>query len=869
MMKRPFLLLPLASSAFFFADLRDAAAQRAPSQVARPDPAAPGVTPPATAPATSPNAGGSAGGSAPAAGAFGTTPGAGPAAAGGKPVLTPGGKSTADTAGLPQFEQTMEFEPRSPNFKVGFSLEDADLPELVKVIGQLTGKRFIFGGKVRSIKASIYSPQKVTVAEAYQAFLSILETNGLTVVPHGRFLKIVETAGVATQGTPMYTAAQGAPAEDRYVTRIHRLSHISADEVANVLGKFKTKEGDITVYGPGNLLIMTDTGTNIRRMMQLVEEIDVGEAGDQIWIEPVHYAAASDVEKRINELFDVKSGGGAPAGAPAAAGGKPNPPHITVGGGDLHISKIVADDRSNSLVIVATERAYLRILEFVRRIDIPQTGEGEIHVFPLQHADAIELTKTLTEIVAGAGGAAPAGGGAARPAGSAAPQGIFEGGVKVSADKATNSIVVTSSQRDYASLRIVVDRLDQARKQVFIEAVIMDLQLKRRDVLGVSFHGADTFATGADQGLVYGGNKPLNTISLLPTDPDALQGFALGVRGPGVTGSQNFLGTGVTIPAFGTFIQALAQTGDTDLLSTPHILATDNIKAEISVGDNVPLQQNVGGGLGALAGAAGAAGGAAAGLGALGGLGGLGFSAPRQDVGTKISIIPHLNESNEVRLELTEEISEQGSAVGALGVIPISKRTANTTLVVRDQQTVVIGGLIRNVRSRKEDKVPLLGDIPVLGALFRKTENSFEKRNLVLILTPYIIREQSDLRTVFERKMQERQEYLDRYFVFSDSNEYEPPKDYTRTNGLVEDIRQGFLGVDERKRLEELTRPKELKRHEPGQPLEMPAPTSARPVAAGGTPPTPPPGFGTPSTPPPVPALNITTSPRSVDKVEK
>jgi general secretion pathway protein D len=795
-------------------------------------------------------------------------------------ATTPGGKAQADTSALPQFEQTMEFEPRAPGYKVAFSLEDADLPELVKVIGNLTGKRFIFGGKVRNIKASIYSPQKITVAEAYQAFLSILETNGLTVVPHGRFLKIVETTGVSTQSTPMYSSAQGAPPEDRYVTRIHRLSHVGADELATVLGKFKTKEGDITVYAPGNLLIITDTGTNIRRMMQLVEEIDVGEAGDQIWIEPIHYAQASDIEKRINELFDVKAGAaGAPAGggAPNPRGGAPGPAtHVSVGGGDLHISKIVADDRSNSLIIVATERAYLRILEFIRRIDVPQSGEGEIHVLPLQHADAIELTKTLTEIITGAGAATGAGGQARPPTGAPGtpPQGIFEGGIKVSADKATNSIVITSSLRDYAALRQVVERLDQARKQVFIEAVIMDLQLKRRDVFGISFHGGDTFSTSQGDGLIYGGNKPLNTISLLPTDPDALQGFALGVRGPGLAGSQNFLGTGVTIPAFGTFIQALAQTGDTDLLSTPHILATDNIKAEISVGDNVPLQQNVGGGLSNLAGLAGAAGGAAGaagGLGALGAFGGLGFAAPRQDVGTKISIIPHLNESNEARLELTEEISEQGAPTGALGVIPISKRTANTTLVVKDQQTVVIGGLIRNVLRKQEDKVPVLGDIPVLGALFRRTENGFEKRNLVLILTPYIIREQSDLRSIFERKMQERQEYLDRYFVFSDENAYTPPKDYTRTNGLVEDIRQSFLGIEEKKRLEELTRPKEVKRHEPGEPLEMPAVHRVQSTGAGGNAPPPPPPVPPPPQPNPATAPPVQINPpvRNVDKVEK
>src|SRR5262249_31119764 len=153
-----------------------------------------------------------------------------------------------------------------------------------------------------------------------------------------------------------------------------------------------------------------------------------------------------------------------------AAGGKGGTGAVHVGGGDLHIAKIVADDRSNSLIVVATERAYLRILEFIKRIDVPQTGEGEIHVLPLQHADAVELTKTLTEIISGALEGHAAGAQPAAPKPGVPPSGIFEGGVKVSADKATNSIVVTSSLRDYASLRAVVDRLDQPRRQVFIEA---------------------------------------------------------------------------------------------------------------------------------------------------------------------------------------------------------------------------------------------------------------------------------------------------------------------------------------------------------------------------------------------------------------
>lgn len=807
---------------------------------------------------------------APATTSTGTTPST-PTKPTTAPTVGANGKAQSGTDNLSQFENALEFEPRSPNYKVAFSLEDADLAELVRVIAQLTGKRFIFGGKVKNIKATVYSPQKVTVNEAYQAFLSILETNGLTVVPHGRFLKIIETNAVANQGTPIYGAAQGAPAEDRFVTRMHRLAHISADDAATVLGKFKSKEADITVYGPGNMVIITDTGTNIRRMMTILEEVDVGSSGDQIFIEPVHYASASEVEKRINELFDVKSGGGsAPSSSPKGGGGSTTSVAPSVG--DLHVAKIVADDRSNSLVIVATERAYLRILELIKRIDVPQTGEGEIHVLPLQHADATELTKTLNDIIGHASTPTPTGGpqgrGQAAPSTpSAPPAGIFEGGVKVSADKATNSIVVTSSLRDYASLRSVIDRLDQPRRQVFIEAVIMDLQLKRSDSFGVSFHGGAPFSFDQpNDSVVFGGNKITNTIPPVPTDPDALQGFALGVRGPGISGSQNFLGTGISIPAFGTFIQALAKTGDSDLLSTPHILALDNEDAEINVGDNIPLQTNA---VSAFPGAAGAAGGAAGALGALGGLGGFGsFGSPRQDVGTKIKIKPHLNDSNEVRLDITEEISEQGAPLGGtLGAIPISKRTATTKLVVADQQTVVIGGLIRNVTSRAEEKVPVLGDIPVLGALFRKRTNTNEKRNLVLVMTPYIIRNQQDLRTVFERKMQERQEYLDRYFVFSDSSEYKPPKDWSRTNGLVEDIRQSYFQLEERRKLDEITRPRELKTHDPQRPLEMPQGVP-RAHGAGGTPA---PGTAPTSLPAPggTPPINVNPAVRNIERIEK
>ena len=837
----------------------DLHAQQLPIRVRPNVPPVPQATP-APPPAAPPPAGAPASGEAPKPGA----------AAG------PGG-AKADTQNLPQFESGMEYSPRGEGERVSFSLEDADLPELVRVIGELTGKRFIFGGKVRNIKATVFSPQKVTVAEAYQAFLSILDANGMTVVPHGRFYKIVESPDAKT-GAPVYVAGQAGSTEDRYITRIHRLHHVNADEVANVLGHFKSKDGDITVYGPGNLLIITDTGTNIQRMMHILEDVDVGGVGDQIWIEPIHYGMASDIQARLDDVFDLK--GGTPqkdAKSPTVG---------AAGGSDLHIAKILADDRSNTLVIIATERAYLRVLEFIKRLDVPlRTGEGEIHVLALQHADAVELTKTLTEIVTGA--ATTAAGAPGKPGGT--PLAIFESGVKISADKATNSIVVTSSLRDFANLRTVIDKLDQPRRQVFIEAVIMDLTIDRENQLGVAFHtGAEAntdFNGATGTTTVFGGLNPFRTI-LLPSPTDAtLNAFALGIRGPGIPGTENLLGTGVSIPAFGVLINALASTNDADILSTPHILATDNIPAEINVGQNIPLQTNFGG-FGGLPGAAGGAAGAAAGaLGALGGFGGFGATAPRQDIGTKVKIVPHLNDSDEVRLEVTEEISDVTGQqpIGTLGVVPFSKRTAQTQLVVKDQQTVVIGGLVRNRIARTQTKIPLLGDIPVLGVLFRSDSSAMQKSNLILVLTPYIVREQADLRTVFERKMQERQEFLDHYFVFSDQTQYEAPKDYSRMNGLLEEIRQSFADVAAQIDIQRDQQPKEMRVHVPGQPLELPtsiAPgtgAAAAPAGAAPAPATPPPAAapGAPppaaAPPPPVPppTLNVAPPPRNVERPER
>lgn len=746
----------------------------------------------------------------------------------------------AGGTGLPEFETGVDYEPVSPATRVTFNLEDADLPDLVRLISNLTGKRFILSSKVRSLKATVFAPTKVTVAEAYNAFLSILEVNGMTVVPSGRYLKISETANIENQPIPLYTGGSPTPNADRFITRLHRVENVSAEDAAQLLSRFKSQAGAVTAYAPTNTLILTDTGTQIRRMLRLVEAIDVSRTGEQIWIEPIHYANATEIASKLQEIFPssqgASSGGAAatpatPRAAPrraratanaATTGGNAQTGAATIGSraGESRITSIISDERTNSLIILATERAYLRILEMIRHLDVPMEGEGRIHVHYVQNGDAEEVASTLQSLIGG-GGAPRAGGGAAgaagaagrRPAAAAAAPaaaaggelgGMFEGEIRVTTHTPTNALVITSSLHDYAALRRVIERLDRPRRQVFIEAVVMDLSVNRSSQLGFAFHGGVPDPAG-DGSLSIFGFDPGRSL-FFPADQSVLTGMAVGVRGPEIETNVTIPGstTGLSIPGFGVVLQAVANSGDANILSTPHIIAMDNVQAEINIGQNVPLQTSglapgaLGGlgGLGALAGLAGGAqGGAAGALGGLGGLGG-GFGVPRQDVGTIIRVTPHINQHDEIRMEIEEEISDVGSPQGDLGVVPINRRTAKTEVMVRDQQTVVIGGLMRETVTTSESKIPVLGDIPLLGALFRRTERQRQKSNLLLFLTPYIIRDMADLRAIYERKMRERQEFLDRYFVFGD-HDYEPPVDYSRTRGLVAEIIGELRELDE------------------------------------------------------------------------
>lgn len=767
---RPVLsaLVPLMVMGTVLGGPSDALAQRKPRNTTRKTPARTAAEPAAKTTATTPAA----------AAATATRP---------DPLETPPGEAGALPSTMDRIAAATDvpYRPKPGGYQVKFNLEDADLAELVNHISGMTGKRFIYGAKVRSIKATVVSPEPVTLDEAYQAFLSILETNGLTVVPHGRFLKIVDSAGVATQNTPVYDRGAPIPNTDSYITRLYRTRYVTADEAAALLTKFKSKDGDISTYPGGNLLVITDTGAQVSRMVRILEEVDVGGAGQQMWIEPVNHGDAVALAEQVNQLFDVG----------------------TEGSGGL--AKVVADEQTNSLIVVGTDDSYTKLLQVVRKLDTRPGEAGTVHVLPLQHAVADEMSKTLQQMLTGQtskkkGGNTPAGGDGG---------GMFEGEVTVTPDQPTNSLVISSSPRDFAQLRVLIDQLDRPRRQVFIEAVIMDLAVSDISDLGLSWHGGLQPDLGGAGPTTMLGGWNAGRSAAFPADPSVLQGFAAGIRGPDLPGTSQYTSTGLSIPAFGVVVNALATSGRGNVMATPHIIATDNVAAEIHVGENIALQTNAGGSLGNLANLGTAA--------TIGAIGGINLNSQRTDVGNKIKVTPHINESDQVRLEIEQESSAPGAPEGALGVVPLIKRTASTTVVVKDQQTVVIGGLTRDETVVSRDKVPVLGDIPVLGFLFSRTNKTKRKTNLLLILTPHVIREQADLRRIFERKMQERQEFIDRYFVFETSN-WRPPTDYARSNGLVEEIRQAFFEIEEQARLEEELRPRELHDHTPSEPIDLP-----------------------------------------------
>lgn len=692
------------------------------------------------------------------------------------------------------------------NAKVSLDFEQAPLESITKLISCWTNKNFFIASNRRGAKITILSPQPVSVYEAYRAFLSALLVNGMSVTKRGNFDHIVDSASARSSGAGIYGVGQRAPNEDVIVTQLVRLKHIEAKQIEALLGKFKSKTGEVFAYEPNNTLIITDSAANIRPMLKLLDQVDVPLGKEKIFIRPVQHMQATELVEKINSVFG-DGRGGAPArgrrGAPAAKGGNASATQVS-------ISKIIADERTNQLILMTTRSSYMKVDALIRKLDVPIPGEGQIHIHHLENADAEELSSTLSSLASGGGakrGRAATRGRAGASKGGGGSAALFEGEVKITAHKATNSLVIESSLKDYLSLSKVISELDRQRKQVYVEAVIMEISTTKNRNMQIAGSAGTTFDIGDDQEVPF--ILGLGGLGMGGADLNQLNsgGLAAGLQGPllqvntgNAGGSDGAVPSGVTlsIPAFGFLVQAIQENSDVNVLSTPHILTLNNEEAEIQVGRKVPYRSaSLGGGLGGLGGLGGIAGGALGGvaggaLSALGGLGGLGGAMVQHvDVDLTLKITPQINESDFIKLKIDEQLDEIEAMDPNLGPTT-SKRKVSNTVVVRDQQPVVIGGLITDRESTGVAKVPLLGDLPLIGVLFRKSTKRVEKKNLMLIIVPHIIKDPSDLRRMHEEKTQQLREFADE--LATKRKEHAGKIDYRKKRGILQHI---FSAVEE------------------------------------------------------------------------
>jgi general secretion pathway protein D len=720
-------------------------------------------------------------------------------------------------------------QPMDLNEQVSLDFKEVPLDDLIRLMSCWTSKNFMLQGGFQGKTITLMSPNPVTVAQAYRAFLSVLRVHGLVIVPAGAYLKIVPDAQAKQEPIPIIKKAGGLPEGDEMVTKMVPLQHVPASELTQVLDKFKGKAGEIIAYGEDQLII-TDHAVMIERLLGLIKELDMPTDKEKIWVRQVEYAEAGELLNVVTGLFGDTAGGkklpGAPAANPAARQikGRPVPGMAQRPGGTdatvvgtegevIGVSKALSDERTNQIILVCNRTTYLRVDKLLRKLDVPIPGEGQIHIIYLENADAEEISSTLSSLTSGAkaatsGGPRKVGGGPAAAVGASGAA-LFEGEVKITADKGTNALVVEASLKDFMSLRKVVDLLDIRRKQVYVEAIIMEIISTKDRNYGASSSAGTSFNIDGNEVPLMVGMGGLG-MSGLDTTQLTQGGMAVGMQGPLLDVSTGDTGTStsgsLSVPAYGFMLQAIASNSDVNILSTPHILTTDNEEAEIQVGKQIPYQSTSMGGLSSLMGLGGMSGlsgygtntstygsSGYSGMGGLGGyssllsgMGGMG-QVQRIDVDLTLKITPHVNESNFVKLEIDQSIEDVESIDRNLGPTT-SKRKVKNVVVVKDQQPVVIGGLIRDTESEGVNKVPILGDIPLIGMLFRNTITATEKKNLLMVIIPHIIEDPSDLTRIHRERSEEIRRFAE--YLATKEKEKHGIVDYQKKKGGLESMNQ-------------------------------------------------------------------------------
>ena len=594
----------------------------------------------------------------------------------------------------------------TPNYK------EADIRQIVEAVSAVTDRNFIIDPRVNA-KVTMLSKTPMTPDAFYEAFLAILEVHQLAAMQSGDIIKIIPNATARQYGAPMGRGR--AAGDDDIVTQVIQVKNVGAAQLVPILRPLIPQFGHLAAHPGSNMLIISDRAGNVARMVSIIRRIDLS-SEDDIEVVPLQYASSAEVVRVLTALTQQPRADGAP----------------------VSIS-LVADARTNSVLIGGDRADRLRLRTLITHLDTPLEDGGDTQVRYLRYADAEELATKLQQHFQGVVAAA-----AAAEGGAAAAAPARNGDVSVWADTQTNAIVVNAPPKMMRSLMQIVDKLDIRRAQVLVEAIIVEVLAEKTAELGITWAVEGSASTTPISATNFPGFGP-GVVQLAgaaagggdtPVDPGSLigEGITMGVG--------RISDTGVS---FAAILRALEGDADTNIISTPSIVTTDNEEASLNVGQEVPFVTgsftNTGGNIGAV---------------------NPFQTIQREQVGVKLTITPQINEGNSLLLNINQEISSIAQSVEGATDLITNQRIVETTVIVDDGQVLVLGGLLEDVLRESEQRVPVLGSIPFLGALFRARTTDKIKTNLLVFIRPKILRDAATISTETNAKYNVIKDILDR-----------------------------------------------------------------------------------------------------------
>ena len=609
------------------------------------------------------------------------------------------------TASMPK-EKAPQKATITPNFK------EADLGQIIQAVSEVTGKNFIVDPRVTA-KVTMLSSTPMSAPAFYEAFLAVLQVYGYVAVPAGKVTKIIPNAD-ARQLPSIDLPNSVDPYSDEMVTQIITTNNVSAAQLVPLLRPLIPQQGHLAAYPNGNMLIISDRASNISRIMKIIQRMD--ESGDEpVEVVPLRFASATDLARTVNQL--TQSTGGGDAGAASAP------------------IKVVADERTNCVLLSGEKSLRLRSKALILGLDTPRPGAGggDTQVRYLLYADAEKLADKLKGQASASSKAqgGPPGSTSAAPAAPTSGGGSNVGAdVTIWADVPTNSLIMTAPPKTMQSLMAVIDKLDIRRAQVEVEALIVEVDVNKSSNVGVQLlldgyggYGLTNFA-GSGTSIVSLAEAALSvSSSSTSTTTASTVSSAIPTGATYVLGNYN----SNTGKGFAAVIQALRSDSSSNILSTPRVITMNNEEAEVKVIQEIPLVT------GQYTSSTSTT---------------SGTSSPfetiqREEVGTILKVTPHISEGNVIQLKIEQEDSSPGAKLTDSSDISTNKRSIKTTIMIDDGGIVVLGGLMQDTVTESEDRVPVLGAIPLLGNLFKSRSGSRQKKNLLVFLHPSILRDQA------------------------------------------------------------------------------------------------------------------------------